>query len=467
MSAGGAPVGLFASALGGVEQRGRCRVDPVDEGAAVRADGVGGPAVVEQPLQRLAVLEEGDAREAEGYSLQNAAAAGAGAVVIYSDVPGEWGTKVDARTETAIPALTLSGEQGAKLAALAAQGNVKLQFQGKAMPAYSYEVMKTEQGISADQQYRTDPSELATVNDRFYASTPATEGGFARVMRSDKQAFVYPTIVRTTMPRTLTEYVTAGVQTYELVAGAPLWQPGNGAVQTSAERLQAGQVYSMDWNKGVYRSAIVAGNAHGTRRLGELGTVDIAPLLAEEPRQQSNFVSLLETKKLTVYRDGQLVGTAPSLSVDFPMVPEPATYTLVGEVVRDQPWWTTSTKVQSAWTFRSEHADNGALGVMSIDYDLDLALDNSVRKGSTSTLGLGFRYPKGLAAPNLKDVKVSASYDDGATWTQAQVRLTGDAGATAVLLNPKTAGFVTLKVQATDVDGTAVEQTVTRAYQVR
>ncbi|MFD7157992.1 S8 family serine peptidase [Kribbella sp. NPDC059898] len=397
----------------------------------------------------------------------NAAAAGAGAVVIYSDVPGEWGTAIYTQKETAIPALTLSGEQGAKLATLASQGNVKLLFQGKAMPSYSYEVLKTQDGISANQQYRADSRELATVNDRFYASTPATEGGFSRAVISDKQTFLVSTLVRTTMPRTLTEYVSAGVRTFETVAAAPVWELLPGIIQTYPVVLKPGQVTDRAWNKAVVRSAITEYHPYGTLRLGDLGSVDIAPLLAMETGQWGTPLSLLETKKLTVYRDGQLVGSAPWMSVNFPMVPEPATYKLVTEVSRDLPWWTTSTKVASAWTFRSEYTERGALPVMSIDYDLNVALDNSVRAGRTTTLGLGFRNPAGLAAPHLKDVKVSASYDDGATWQQVQVRRTGDAGATAVLQNPRTAGFVTLKVQATDVDGTAVEQTVTRAYRVR
>ncbi|HZX03692.1 S8 family serine peptidase [Kribbella sp.] len=397
----------------------------------------------------------------------NAAAAGASAVVIYSDVPGEWGTDLYQKVQTAVPTLTLSGEQGAKLAALAAQGSTQLLFHGKAWPSYSYEVLKTQQGILANQQYRTDPRELATVNDRFYASTPNTEGGFARALVSDKQTFLVSYLTRTTMPRTLTEYVSSGVRTFETVAPAAVWEMLPGIMQTYPVVLKPGETTSRSWNKAVVRSAITAYHPYGTLRLGEVGSVDIAPLLAMEPLQWGTPLSNLETKKITVYRDGQLVGSAPWMSVNFPMVPEPATYTLVTEVARDLPWWTTSTKVNTAWTFRSEHTERGALPVISIDYDVNVALDNSVRRGSTSTLGLGFRNPAGLAAPNLKDVKVSVSYDDGASWKQAQVRRTGSTGATAVLQNPKAAGFVTLKVQATDVDGTAVEQTVTRAYQVR
>ncbi|MGW7682815.1 S8 family serine peptidase [Kribbella sp. NPDC054772] len=397
--------------------------------------------------------------------ITNAAAAGAGVVVIYSDTPGDWGAMVLKTTPTAIPALTLSGEPGAKLAALAARGDTKLLFRGTAVPAYTYEVLKTQQGISAAQQYRVDSRELATVDSSFYSATPAAPGGYARMLLSDAQTFIVMTLKRNAMPRKLTEYVSTGVRTFELVSPSGIWEPMGGAVQSLPRVLQPGQVTSQAWNKPVVRSAITPNHPDGAVRIGELGGVDVTALLSQNSSQWVSLPSNLEQKKTTVYRDGQLLGSAPASSVSWPMVPQQATYKLVLDVSKQQA---TSNKVNTAWTFVSAHTDRSLLPVLSVDYDLNVALDNSVRAGQAVPIGLSFRYPKGLAAPKLKSVKLSASYDDGATWTPAAVTTTGGATATGVVKAPRTTnGFVALKVEATDADGTTVEQTVTRAYQLR
>jgi hypothetical protein len=404
-----------------------------------------------------------------GQVIANAAAAGAAVVIIYNDTPGDWGTAIYRTAPTAIPALSLSNEQGVKLAARAARGDAMLLFRGTAVSPYSYEVLKSQVGIQATQQYQADPRELATVDSSFHASTP-TLGGYARYLISDKQTFVVMTLKRSTMPRKTTEYVTGGVRTWEFVSAAGIWEPMGGSYQTVPTVLQAGQKTSRAWNKAVVRSAITPNHPDGAVRIGDLGGTDVAPLLDTGAGQWFTLPSNLDKSVTTVYRDGQLLGSAPASSVAFPMVPQAATYKLVLDVTKNQPWWTTSTKASTAWTFRSEHTDRSLLPVMSIDYDLDVALDNTVQAGRATTLGLGFRYPKGLAAPKLRDVTLSASYDDGATWTQVPVTTTGAASAKGVLTSPalrSTNGFVTLRVQATDVDGTAVEQTVTRAYRLR
>jgi subtilisin family serine protease len=417
----------------------------------------------------VALVKRSDA-VSTGQVIANAAAAGASVVVIYSDAPGDWGTATFSTNPTAIPALSLTNEQGAKLAARAARGDAMLLFRGTALPPYSYEILKTQEGISAIQQYKTEPGELAIVDTSFHASTP-TVAGYARFLVSDKQTFLVMTLKRSPMPRKVTEYVSAGVRTWEFVSAAGIWEPMGGSVQTMPAALQPGQRISRAWNKAVVRSAIAPKHPDGAVRIGDLGGTDITALLDGGTGQWRTPPSSLDKSVTTVYRDGQLLGSAPASSVAFPMVPQQATYKLVLDVTKNQPWWTTSTKVNTAWTFRSEHATTRSLlPVMSIDYDLDVALDNSVQAGQAATLGVGFRYPTGLAAPKLRNVSLSASYDDGATWTEVPVTATGATAVKGVLRSPalrSTNGFVTLRVQATDVDGTAVEQTVTRAYRLR
>jgi hypothetical protein len=60
---------------------------------------------------------------------------------------------------------------------------------------------------------------------------------------------------------------------------------------------------------------------------------------------------------------------------------------------------------------------------------------------------------------------VQVSYDDGATWTTAPTQRDGDRGH-AVLHDPASAGFASLRISARDAAGDSVTQTVIRAYQI-
>ncbi|MER7333849.1 MULTISPECIES: S8 family serine peptidase [unclassified Micromonospora] len=403
--------------------------------------------------------------------IDNAAAAGAGAILIYNDLPAEWGTDVYQKTPTAIPAMTLSGEQGGRLAGLADRGGVLIQLKGTAVSPYSYELIKYQHGISADQRYQVSPEELATVDTSFHASTPGTEAGYSRFLLSPLQSFIVMTLARTTMPRSLTEYVTAGRPTWELMAPAGVWESMPGFQQTLPSVFEPGQRLTRAWNKPVVRSAIPAGRPEGAVRVGDVGVVFTTGLLDEATGQYLTIPNNTDKALTTVYRDGQLLGSAPAAAVAFPMTPERARYRVVTDVRRDQPWWTTSTKVNTAWTFHSQQAgDRALLPVLSVGYDLDVDLDNTVQAQSTVGISLDFWYPKDLAGLRIREAKLWASYDDGVTWRQVTVTAGGDATVKGAIKSPAlddTNGFVSLRVQATDADGNTVEQTVTRAYKLR
>jgi len=66
----------------------------------------------------------------------------------------------------------------------------------------------------------------------------------------------------------------------------------------------------------------------------------------------------------------------------------------------------------------------------------------------------------------MSAVKVETSIDDGATWKTATIKAKTGGHYDVVVANPKT-GYVSLKVSASDADGSKVEQTLTRAYAVR
>ncbi|SEN77625.1 S8 family serine peptidase [Nonomuraea pusilla] len=402
----------------------------------------------------------------------NAAQAGADAVVIYNDTPGNWGADNWSTEETAIPAMTMTGEQGARLAALAGRGPVKVLFHGTAVSPYSYELLKYHQGgVPADQRYRVRADELATVEMAFHAAAPRTEGGYFRLMTSPMQTMAFMMSDRNVMPRTLTEYVTAGVRTWEAVQVGTVWEAGQATQQTLPAVLKPGERVTREWNKAVVRTALAPEMDGSAARHDGLGVVYATGLSDTAPHQWYSNRAFTDKEQATVYRNGELLGTAPSAAVAFPVVPERAEYRVVMDVRRDQPWWTTSTKVNTDWTFHSEQAGGTSpLPVLSVDYDLDVDQANSAPVGSALRVGLGLRYPKGMAGPRVTEAKLWASYDDGATWQPVPLTAAGDAAFTGAVENPASAragGFVSLRVQATDAGGNTVLQTVTRAYQLR
>ncbi|MEF9883518.1 S8 family peptidase [Streptomyces sp. P9-A4] len=391
-----------------------------------------------------------------------AADAGALAVLVYNDTPGGWLAGNWSSKETRIPAMTVSGTEGERLLALS---GARVTFSGTAVSPYSYELLKSRAGsVPADQRYRVRSGELATVDSRFHSATAGTEAGYSRQTSSPMQPVANIAFGRITLPRTLTEYVTAGVRTFEAMKIGPVWSAGGSWQMTAPTTFTAGQQVRRDWNKAVVRTALPGALDNAAARDGGVAGIAAAGLLDSATGQWAVMRNSTDKELTTVYRDGVLLGTAPSVSVAFPVVPERAEYRVVTDVQRDEPGWNTSTKVRTDWRFHSAQGEGRTLlPVLSVDYRLGTDLANSARTASRTTVGLGLRHPKGLAGPAITGVKLWASYDDGATWRQ--VRL--DGGLNGTVDNPATAGFVSLKVTATDADGNSVEQTVTRAYQVR
>jgi subtilisin family serine protease len=418
---------------------------------------------------KLALVRRNDAITPP-QQIANAAAAGAAMILIYNDLPIEWGTNHNGQTATVIPAMTLSGEQGSRLATLADRGEVTIQLKGTAVSPYSYELLKYQTGIPADQNYQVSANELATVDTSFHASTPGTVGGYIRHIAAPSQRIAFNDYVRTTFPRSLTEYVTTGRPTW---TSAFVWDfPAPSYETRTTSVLQPLQHVTNSWNKPVVRSGLPTQSPGGAVRVGDVAVYYTTGLLAEAADQYTAGPGSNDKALTSVYINGKLLGSAPAAAVYFPMVPERAQYRVVTDVQRDQPWWTTSTKVNTAWTFYSEHTgpQESPLRYLSVDYDVDVALDNTVQAQSAAAIGLNFRYPMGLDGLRIREAKLWASYNDGASWQQVTVAGTGDTSVKGTIKSPAlrdTNGFVSLRVQATDADGNSVEQTVTRAYKLR
>jgi hypothetical protein len=118
-----------------------------------------------------------------------------------------------------------------------------------------------------------------------------------------------------------------------------------------------------------------------------------------------------------------------------------------------------STRTSTTWTFRSRPVEE-RLPLLLVAYRLPLNLLNQPA-GDTAT----FRVSRvaGAATAKATGLKLWTSLDDGATWRPAAV--TGSGGTYSAKLPHAGPGqAVSLRVQASDDGGSAIDQTIIRAY---
>ena len=134
---------------------------------------------------------------------------------------------------------------------------------------------------------------------------------------------------------------------------------------------------------------------------------------------------------------------------------------------RQVPHSALTTAVESVWTFRSATTNKKQpLPLTAVRYS-PAGLDdfNRAAPGTTTRLPLLIERNPGSQEAEVKSIGLEMSTDDGANWHKIPVHRTGS-GWTAVLPNPRAAGFVSLRAVVTDTAGSGLTQTITRAYAV-
>ncbi|NUW39761.1 S8 family serine peptidase [Nonomuraea rhodomycinica] len=233
--------------------------------------------------------------------------------------------------------------------------------------------------------------------------------------------------------------------------------------RSAPTRYPAGRVTEERWNRGVFGPSLPYGRADGdgVSRTGDEITADL--WLFGDGRGSTGWSSRA-TEHTALYRDGGLVGEAPSLAARFAVPAGQASYRLLAEAVRGEPA-TLSTRVSAAWTFRSGRPATAGeltrLPVSVVTFAPALDAANTAPAGRRFTVPVSVRALPGSGAGRNRELAVEVSYDDGATWAAAEFR-----HGRAVLRHPAGDGFVSLRARAVDTAGDAVEQTVIRAYRI-
>lgn len=142
------------------------------------------------------------------------------------------------------------------------------------------------------------------------------------------------------------------------------------------------------------------------------------------------------------------------------MPDEPGTYRIEANVTRTNASY--STRLSTTWTFASSRVELTALPALAVRFAPTLDDHNLARTG-TAKYPVTVQQQAGATYGNLTTLTVEASYDDGKTWRPAKVKGTG-LSRTVTVDHPAGTPFVSLRATAADDRGTAVTETIIRAY---
>jgi subtilisin family serine protease len=309
-----------------------------------------------------------------------------------------------------------------------------------------------------------------------------------------------------TAPDTRTEY-------YTVPGNDVLWNrdyrftdPASGGSRfaSSSRGFTRGTKETEDWNEAILPMQALAGKdtpatgqalyicdncRQGDRlRLRSLGPAG-AGQFADASNPNHQYTAEAGTEEVRLYRDGKEVAPEyDAYGARYYSVPSAAAaYRLTDVYTNEFAGPHGATTVTTDWTFRSSRptTDNIDDPYMCVDtalfndkqpcawqpliqlsYQLDLAGDDTTRANRPFTFTMTAR--NSSAKPiALRDLRVWISADGGKNWTRALVtRWTGDTHHVSVV-NPRSAGPVAIKAEATDRDGNSVSQVIVDAYQVK
>jgi subtilisin family serine protease len=166
------------------------------------------------------------------------------------------------------------------------------------------------------------------------------------------------------------------------------------------------------------------------------------------------------TASMSLHKDGAKVGEVAGSFGDFAIPAGAGTYRLTHEV-DNSGWLPVSTRVSTAWTFRStgpSGTGSARVPLLSVDYTLPLDVDN---KPAGDTAAFTVHQSHGVDRQEVTSFAFWTSVDGGATWQSVPVvRGEGDRYTAKVPVGPA----VSLRVRAAASAGSVIDQTIINAY---
>ncbi|WP_326570188.1 S8 family serine peptidase [Actinacidiphila glaucinigra] len=447
-------------------QDGTSQVEAVFAGTGRPADYVGLSA------RGKAVVVRADAWVAPADQAAAARAAGAAMLLVVSNGDGrltDWYGEPDGYTTGRIPVASLTVDEGGDLIKeIASPGKTKLAVEAHPSPRYLYDLADYHHGgVPEDPSASTDPGSLARIDNVF--ATPA--GKEIRESREDSPPYEqYPAghpysfgPRNPTFPR---EPVAPGPRTDWVSAGDGVkWQQYAGVADglssfTDIVGYRPRSVQSENWFGPLIRPRMLSFEA--PQRFGDVIT-GIMTGFGDGGAAHSGSTGLMSRDFALYQGDEKVYQSGPYAEFGVGgLAPQSLPYRLVADTQGNTDVTPYSSTTHTEWRFQSGTADAQVIPLVQLDYETDV--DRAGRAKRTSVFSVK---PVVLGSDTAKDavssVKLEVSYDDGASWQPQDVKA-ADGTWQAHLHAPARAGYVSIRVTATQHNGGGITQTVTRAF---
>lgn len=436
--------------LGAAAYVGAARLRVVDAGAGTFANARGGLALVartRRPLERV---------------LADARAAGVALVAVYDDVPGPW-LGLLARPSRQ-PAVTLPRAEGLALRRALARRPVYVDAVGRDVSPYAYDLVFPHRGGWERVRHVVAGAALTPVD----VAVHRLPGESSRVFYGAGRGAVVPgfhSIFAAVegMPRPFQrpEYVTRGAQWAPLAFRVgfdrsseepvllALLAPVTTYARGARERWFRLPLHStLDPGSIVMPPAVVARDATHIFAWPALGDADghVDPFLTFDPRS---------APRLTLRRDGRVVGSVGEVPAFFSVPRAPASYALTFDLGASG-LLPAAGRSSTTWTFRSA-AGVARPPLLVLGYDAPVRLDGTL---AATTLGVTVGPQPGARVARIAGLAVSVSTDGGRGWRAATVRRVGAQTFEVTLGALPHGASVSLRAEATDAAGSAVTQVI-------
>ena len=332
-------------------------------------------------------------------------------------------------------------------------------------PAYTYQLVNTQRGRmfhGLDRVARD--SELARVLTAYHAQADGRQADHFMFGRPDHViGSVWAMNMRYDLPGRATHYVDVAATWHSTFYERKSEFEDVGYLESSRRRYDRGRQYPQRWN-----AAVIVPNWKPffqlTRTAVRVGD-RVGIVYGTDADQENAGFSLGGGGSSTLYADGVAIPWSPE-GYQVPAGPAGIRYEASMNRSSRSKF---STRIDSAWTFRSDtaSAEGEPLPVWALGYRPAVDELNTVTRTPVSTLPVVLTPNAGAEVGTIKTVTLQASGDDGQTWIPAKVRRLAENQYVADFPTPAGASFVSLRTKATDSAGNAIEQTVIRAYGLR
>jgi hypothetical protein len=350
---------------------------------------------------------------------------------------------------------------------------VTLQVQGVLQTPYLYDLIFAERGRILDTHTRTlNRTNTVQIDNRYHAQVDSWLAGDARHAYPPWSGFSFDGARNFLVPFVRTEYVGTGESWWLHVGWGSMtnehifeWSQQDPLVQYTQAGSTSDDWFGQPQHPGVIRTY---GTDDGQPVVREGNTITgFVPSFMDAKGRWGLHDGRTDSAPFKLFENGSLIAQSEGFFGSYGVAGSPATYRAELDVTRAAPYWRQSTNTHTVWTFNSAPppADTTeAVPLLVADYDVGpLDLLNRSQRGDQNITLFAHRQQNTIPAA-LTGLTLSVSYDDGATWSTVPTSPLGGGHFAAVIHNGKAGQYVSLRVQASDGGGSAIDQTITRAY---